>query len=194
VGIHQRADDAYAVLAYLRTLPFVDGARVAVMGGSNGGASTLATVVASSVNKARATPGFAGAIAFYPSCQTSLGDWKAERSGGPNSPVDKYSGVFKPLTPTLILIGALDDWTPADACQRLADASRAAGYPVDIKVYPGAYHSFDSTSPVRFDALRFNFGNPGHRGATTGGNPAAWADARNSVHDFLAKNLAAPSK
>ena len=35
----QRADDAYEALAYLRSLPFVDARRVAVMGGSHGGAS-----------------------------------------------------------------------------------------------------------------------------------------------------------
>jgi dienelactone hydrolase len=50
--------------------------------------------------------------------------------------------VRRPLIPTLIFIGALDDWTPAKDC-----SSRIAGWgndgpPVDLIVYPGAYHGF----------------------------------------------------
>ena len=41
-----RADDARSALAYVRSLPFVDAKRVAVMGGSHGGNTTLATNVA----------------------------------------------------------------------------------------------------------------------------------------------------
>jgi dienelactone hydrolase len=41
----QRAADAYAALDHLRTLPYVDHDRIAVMGGSHGGSSTLATIV-----------------------------------------------------------------------------------------------------------------------------------------------------
>jgi len=49
---------------------------------------------------------------------------------------------------------------------------------VSIKVYPGAFHSFDSVAPLGFDPLRMNASSaPGH-GATTGGDPAAWADAK----------------
>ena len=42
----RRVDDAYAALAYLRTLPYVDGSRIGIMGGSHGGSSTLASLVA----------------------------------------------------------------------------------------------------------------------------------------------------
>ena len=59
--------------------------------------------------------------------------------------------VFKPIAPLLILIGELDDWTPAEPSRKLA-----AGYPVEIKVYPGAHHSFDSILPVRHVADRIN--------------------------------------
>ena len=61
------------------------------------------------------------------------------------------ANVFKPIAPLLILIGELDDWTPAEPSRKLA-----AGYPVEIKVYPGAHHSFDSILPVRHVADRIN--------------------------------------
>lgn len=37
----RRAADAYAALAFLRTLPYVDGSRIGIMGGSHGGSTTL---------------------------------------------------------------------------------------------------------------------------------------------------------
>ena len=96
-----------------------------------------------------------------------------------------YSGAFKPLAPLLILIGELDDWTPPEPCRRLAGAAQAAGYPVEIKVYPGAHHSFDSILPIRRVAERININSLTGRGATTGGNPEAWA----RVERFLAEHL-----
>src|SRR5205085_1786068 len=48
----QRAYDAYAALAYLRGLGYVDGVHVGVMGGSHGGSSTLASMVMPASNRA----------------------------------------------------------------------------------------------------------------------------------------------
>jgi dienelactone hydrolase len=117
---------------------------------------------------------FAAAVAFYPGCEYA-------------TPVRRE--LYMPLAPVLILIGDKDDWTPAEPCRQLAAASRAAGYPVEIKVYPGAYHSFDSDHPVRYDAKRTNLSAPGGFGATTGGDPAAWADAKKQVTAFFARHL-----
>src|SRR4030095_4021312 len=63
VGPSRRVRDAYAALAHLRTLPFVDGSRVGLMGGSQGGATTLAAMVAPSESL-----GFRAAVALYPGC------------------------------------------------------------------------------------------------------------------------------
>jgi dienelactone hydrolase len=184
-----RADDAYAALRYLGSLAFVDPRRVAVMGGSHGGSSTLAAIVDVPQNAARPAPGFVAAIALYPNCARSYGDWSVE----PGLRTDKrdffYSGAFKPLAPLLILIGELDDWTPAESCRRLAEAARFAGHPVAIKVYPGAHHSFDSLAPVRFRPDRVNTHSLTGRGATTGGLAEAWADAIVQVGQFLARHL-----
>ena len=53
-------------------------------------------------------------IAFYPFC----------------FPGTKFS------VPTIILVGALDDWTPAKYCQMLHDNN------VEVTVYPKAFHHF----------------------------------------------------
>ena len=187
IAFETRAHDAYAALAYLRSLPFVDVGRIGVMGGSHGGSSTLATIVDIPENIARASPGFAVAIALYPGCARSYGGWSVTRENKGGRP--SYSGAFKPLAPLLILTGELDDWTPAEPCRRLAEAASAAGHRVEIKVYPGAHHSFDSIAPVRYVAERININAPSGRGATTGGNAAAWADAIGQVERFLSEHL-----
>ena len=170
----RRANDAYAALAYLRTLPYVDGNRVAVMGGSHGGASTLATMVAPQ-SKDR---GFLAAVALYPACAINAGGWH-----------DNLTGEYAPVGPVHILIGELDDWTPAENCRRLAEAAEKAGHLVTIKVYPGALHSFDNANPVHYVASRVNANAPGKRGATTGGQPAAWADSIREVLAFFGRYL-----
>lgn len=93
VGPRKRAGDARAALAYLSTLSYVRKDRIGLMGGSHGGATTLATL---------STPGsgFVGAVALYPRCAT-------------------FSNL-KPDVPLLILTGELDDWTPAKECTPLA--------------------------------------------------------------------------
>jgi dienelactone hydrolase len=182
VAPSRRVRDAYAALAYLRTLPYVDGRRVGLMGGSHGGTTTLASMVASESDTEPLAPdrhaGFVAAVALYPGCTTRLGSWR------PGS-----AGVYSPVAPLLILIGEKDDWTPAEPCQKLTEAAQKAGYPVAIKVYPGAYHSFDSDKPVRYVATRINANASGGRGATTGGDPQAWADSIREVVAFFGQHL-----
>lgn len=187
VNIYQRARDAYGSLAYLRTLPYVDGRHVGVMGGSHGGSSTLAALSAPSVSSPDG--GFAAAVALYPSCGTRYGGWNVARQFGGRGPVTAYYGTYAPAAPLLILIGAEDDWTPAAHCEALAQRSTAAGYPVEIHLYPGAQHSFDSTHPARYLDARTNINKPAGHGATTGGNAAAWADSIKRVEAFFAAHL-----
>jgi dienelactone hydrolase len=181
VAPSRRVADAYAALAYARSLPYVDGRRVGLMGGSHGGTTTLAAMAAPEsggeplAREKRA--GFGAAVALYPSCAVTLGSWRAQ------------TGVYRPVAPLLILIGDRDDWTPAEPCRKLAESARAGDPPIALKIYPGARHSFDSDRPVRYVAARVNVNAPGGRGATTGGDPQAWADSIRRVTLFFERNL-----
>ena len=173
VGPARRRVDAYAALAHARSLPFVAGRRVGVMGGSHGGSTTLAVMAAP-----ESGGGFAAAVALYPGCRGALGSWRADGTG-----------TYRAVAPLLILIGDQDDWTPAAPCVDLARSSRATEHPVEVVVYPGARHSFDSDRPVRYVATRVNINAPGGRGATTGGDPLAWADSIRRVTEFFERTL-----
>jgi dienelactone hydrolase len=113
--------DAYAALAHLSQLPFVDPNRVAVLGNSMGGYSALLAVQRGAFEK-RFDRKFRAAIAYYPSCHG-------------------FSAIM--TVPTMILIGDADDWTPAEACRKMVARSNGDGPRIDLVVYPGAYHGFD---------------------------------------------------
>jgi len=193
VGLIQRAYDAYAALAYLRSFPFVDGAHVGVIGGSHGGSSTLAAMATPASDRAPLVEerrhGFAAGVALYPGCSDTYGAWSTTRARGDRGSVIDYSGIYRPIAPLLILVGERDDWTPAKPCEELTERAEAAGYPVAIKVYPGAQHSFDSSAPTRYLPNRRNANSETGRGATTGGDPVAWADAIQEVTAFFPKEL-----
>jgi dienelactone hydrolase len=161
----RRALDAYAALAHARALPFVDGRHVGLMGGSHGGSTTLAALAAADGDGdplARAQRGgFAAAVALYPGCRARYGGWRPDADG-----------AYRPVAPLLILIG-----------------DRDGPHPAEIVVYPGARHSFDSDRPVRYVATRVNMNAPGGRGATTGGDPPAWADSIRRVTEFFDRTL-----
>src|SRR5258708_15101716 len=85
----RRVPDAYEALAHLRALHYVDGERVGVMGGSHGGATTLATIgrfaFDPSALAARKEHGFVAAIALYPAC----------------APGQRWTVGYPPLVPLL---------------------------------------------------------------------------------------------
>lgn len=172
--------DALGALDYAAKLPGIDPRRIAIVGWSHGGSTTLATINAENAQVAKlrtgpgAAPFFRAAVAFYPGCSASL-------RAGPR---------WRPAATTAIHIGALDDWTPAAPCVALGDAMHDAGMPLTVRVYPDSYHGFDAPAgrvAVRHDVP--NGVNPG-QGVTNGPNPAARAAAIEGVRMFLRARLA----
>jgi dienelactone hydrolase len=120
----RRWPDAYGALAFLARQTFVDPQRVAVVGFSAGARVTLSVAETNSFEQF-VPPGsnlrFRAAAAFYPPCKQAMA---------------------RPGIPTLIFIGALDDWTPAADCSDKVASWGNDGPPVELVVYPGAHHGF----------------------------------------------------
>jgi carboxymethylenebutenolidase len=123
--------DAAGALAWLRARPDVIADRIGLQGWSNGGSTVLATMspVAPVPPALTPTSGFRAGLAFYPGC--SLHDAFKD-------------APLHPSAPTLVLHGTADKEVSYKRCDDLVQRSRAAGGSIDIKLYPGAAHNFDS--------------------------------------------------
>ena len=119
----KRISDAYGALAFLAGQTFVDPQRVAAVGFSQGGWVALFVAEANSFEPfvGPSNLRFRAVVALYPICKWAMG---------------------RLVIPTLILIGALDDWTPAANCSEKIDAWGTGGPPIELVVYPGVHHSF----------------------------------------------------
>ena len=131
----RRALDAFGAKRYLSTRSFVDAARIAVIGMSHGGWTVLETIK-QSTSEGLAMKPFQAAIAFYPMCSEP-------------EPIN---------TPSLILTGDMDQWTPAVLCEQYIDKLQPH-HEISMKVFAGAYHGFDIAGIDTIDAghiVRYN--------------------------------------
>jgi dienelactone hydrolase len=167
----KRAHDIDAALTWLGAQPFVDAAKLAFMGYSYGGG--VAALRALTPADARAKAPARAAILVYPDC--ALAD-----ALGPRLAIRQ---------PTLIAIGALDDWTPVSQCKAMIDRVVEGRDLVEMRIYEGAHHSFDALGlPVRYLDGVGNRSKPGGCcGAHYGANEAAWKAFVADVKSFLAK-------
>ena len=122
--------DAFATLAWLERRPEIDARRVALWGFSYGAMSSMFATSAAISDRFANRFGlgdirFAGHIAFYGPCIATFED---KRTTG---------------APVLMAWGDGDALMNPQRCAALADDMRAGGSPVEVIVYPGAYHQWD---------------------------------------------------
>jgi dienelactone hydrolase len=166
-GSREQPLDAYQALKFVASQPFVRADRIAVLGMSMGAGSVL-TALERGLIEPMFPSKFRSGVAFYPSCSGK-------------------SGIM--TAPTLILIGELDDWTPAAACREMAAGETGAYGPprergdrsmVELVVYPDTHHAFASSE------LRSGVRTYGHWRQY---NDAATQDATSRVRAFFGRTL-----
>jgi dienelactone hydrolase len=164
---HELVDDANASRRWLSQQPDVRADHVSLMGWSNGASSVLWTVRPH--RKADDRPDFRSAVAFYPVCRR----------------LD--STAWSARVPTLILIGADDDATSSQDCERMVAGAKGRSARISIMVYPGALHDFDH--PNRPPQLRTDYAvsADGSGRIRSGTNLAARADSLKRVPQWLAR-------
>lgn len=127
--------DAYAALAYLRSIRMIDPRRVALMGFSYG---AMASMYAMNARFAAALAGrvgagdtrFAAHVAYYGPCIARFAD---PRTTG---------------APLLIVYGSADELIDPDRCAEVANELRKGGSRVDIVSFAGAVHQWDGPRPL----------------------------------------------
>lgn len=164
----ERVDDANAARAWLQSQPWVTADRVSLLGWSNGATTTL-WAVRPSTAKEQGTRDFRSAVAFYPGCN------RLDRS------------AWSARIPTLILIGAADDWTPARPCEQMVARAHGRSALATIVTYPRAYHDFDRSNYRVRERTGLAYTADGSGRAHLGTNNAARADAIKRVPEWISR-------
>lgn len=154
-----RRDDAIASARWLAARAGTPPGGVAVMGWSDGASTVVAVAPVVPVGLVR------GLVAFYPGCYVATRD-----------------PAWKPVAPLLVLMGAVDDWTPAAPCRAVADRSPPGV--MEMIAYPGAYHDFDVPGGIRAMKNIPSSQNP-DKSVHAGTDPAGREDALKRVPAFL---------
>ena len=132
--------DAYKALEALSKHPNIDKNKISITGWSLGGGVTLFSAwmpVKNAINKELK---FASHLAFYPPCFI-----EPENIEFSDSPIH-------------ILIGDLDNWTPAKPCSDLVNKLNKKSN-IGLTIYKDSHHSFDRNSPVIRNEEAYNFSN-----------------------------------
>ncbi len=134
VSVTEYAEDAVAGLRHLRSMPFVDGRRIVLMGLSYGAMAGLRAASENFRAKHLGGERFAAIISLYPWCNQRLGRVYRDHQW------NFYDDI---TTPLLVLLGADDDEADPRSCIDKAKENAAKGMPVEFKVFPGTTHAFD---------------------------------------------------
>ncbi len=160
VSVADRTQDALLAAATLAARPDIRADKIAILGVSHGAMGALrvsredASLAVLRQKLADAGGKIVAAVAFYGGCVPD-----------PKRPV---------IIPLLILMGEKDDWALPKPCQEFASEGSNPKL-VQIRVYPGATHSFDNASLIPTT-------NNGHFMVFDG---PATTDARSRLIEFL---------
>ena len=124
--------DAYKAFEKLANDPRIDKNRVAITGWSLGGGVALFSGWLPLVEKITNKVKFAAHLSIYPPCIVE-------------PEVLRFTDA-----PMHIMIGALDDWVPAAACEELVPKIKDSGANIGLTVFPDSHHSFDKDTPLSF--------------------------------------------
>jgi len=130
--------DAYRAFEILADDPRIDKDRVAITGWSLGGGVALFSGWLPLIEKITDKVKFAAHLSIYPPCIVEPEDLRFTDS------------------PMHIMIGALDDWVPAAACEELVPKIKNSGTNIGLTVYPDSHHSFDKDSPLVFEGNAYS--------------------------------------
>jgi carboxymethylenebutenolidase len=147
--------DAYGALRYLRSQPGVIADRIGVQGWSNGAMTVLATM--SDQAPGKPASGFRAALAEYPGCN-----------------MESLKGQYRAYAPLLMLIATNDEEVNPLTCEKFARSVKAAGSPLEFRIYPGAGHNYDD---------------PESKAQSVPGNRRATEDTFQRAEGFFASQL-----
>ena len=131
--------DAYRAFEILSKHPRIDRDRISITGWSLGGGVTLFSAWLPINNAINQNVKFKSHLAFYPPCF-----FEPENIQFSDSPIH-------------ILIGELDNWTPAKPCEGFVSKLKNNSANINLTIYEGSHHSFDKDSPVIRNENAYNF-------------------------------------
>jgi dienelactone hydrolase len=171
----ERAGDVLVSIADARRMPFVDPARLVLLGASHGGWAIMDLLALdaegrlpfnlASAPSGPADPlaGVVGTVLLYPYCGEAN---RAARRG------------WSRKIPALFLLSAGDVIAPAGKCIAIAERLAAQGVPVETRLFEGVTHGFDQQERSELSTLAFD--------------PAATEAAMAAARRFLADELQPP--
>jgi len=123
-----RLYDTFSAFNFLETVPCVDMARVGVTGYSFGGIIAMDSAETVLANKLANGKSYKASMPVYPSCQAT------------------FKNTSSTKTKVHVLVGELDDYTPAKYCFDAVKFKKQRGWNIDLTVLEGAHHGFIRTS------------------------------------------------
>ena len=129
--------DAYKALETLAKHKSINKDKISITGWSLGGGVTLFSAWNPIIKTLGESVKFASHLAFYPPCFFDFEDLNFSDS------------------PIHILIGELDDWTPAKPCVNFVN--KLAKSNINITVYENSHHGFDREGELEFNENGYSF-------------------------------------